>query len=232
MSYQSVFQRYEYKYIISKKQKDKILEKMKEHMKEDVYGRTTIRNIYYDTDNYRLIRHSIEKPVYKEKLRVRSYSTVKDEDLVFLELKKKHKAIVYKRRVAIPYRLVDEWICNNKKLNLNTQIEREIKYFVDYYKNLKPHVFLSYEREAYVAFDEVDFRVTFDENILWRQEEISLTKEPFGQKILDDDKVLMEIKTSRAIPLWMTHLLTEEKIYKRSFSKYGNAYEEIFSQID
>ena len=49
-----------------------------------------IYNIYYDTDNSDVIRHSISKPYYKEKLRLRSYYIPNNSnDKVFLELKRK-----------------------------------------------------------------------------------------------------------------------------------------------
>ena len=84
MAYQSVFKRYELKYLITQAQKEKLLEAMEPYMALDQYGRTTIRNIYYDTDNYRLVRHSIESPAYKEKLRIRSYSKASPESTVFI----------------------------------------------------------------------------------------------------------------------------------------------------
>ena len=99
MAYQSTFQSYEMKYLLGRRDKEKILEAMEPYMKLDSYGRTTIRNIYLDTDTFRLIRRSLEKPVYKEKLRIRSYQTAGPGDLVFVELKKKCKSVVYKRRL-------------------------------------------------------------------------------------------------------------------------------------
>lgn len=232
MSYQSIFSRYELKYVITVKQKEQILQATREYMKLDDYGRTTIRNLYFDTDNYRLIRRSIEKPVYREKLRIRCYKKVDDEDQVFVELKKKHDSIVYKRRIALPYKEAYEWLCENHHINIKTQIVREIEYFKEYYETLKPLVYISYDREAYNAINERDFRVTFDENILWRQTDLSLKDKAYGNKIIDEGYVLMEIKTLEAIPLWMSHILTKEKIYKTPFSKYGHAYEEIISEID
>ena len=97
MAYQSVFQRYEIKYILTRPQKERIVATMAPYMALDSYGRTTIRNVYFDTPDYRLIRRSIEKPVYKEKLRLRSYQQVRPGDPVFVELKKKYKKVVYKR---------------------------------------------------------------------------------------------------------------------------------------
>ena len=193
----------------------------------DKYGRTTIRNIYFDTDTYRLIRHSIEKPAYKEKLRIRSYSQADPESAVFVELKKKYKHIVYKRRVSLPETEAMAWICREKHCRMKTQISEEIDYFLEYYGTLHPVVFLSYEREAYYSKDQSDFRVTFDDTILCRQDNLSLESEIYGTPILPEGMTLMEIKCSGGIPLWMTHVLSKEHIYKTSYSKYGTAYEKL-----
>ena len=224
MAVQTVFKRYELKYLLTQVQKETVLKAMQPYMKLDKYGRTTIRNIYYDTDTYLLIRRSIEKPAYKEKLRIRSYSRADRDSTVFVELKKKYKSIVYKRRISLPEEEAMEWISGERHCHKHTQIANEIDYFLDYYKTLHPAVFLSYEREAFYASDGSDFRVTFDDNILCRQEDLSLESEVYGTPILPEGKVLMEIKCSGGIPLWMTHVLSKEKIYKTSFSKYGTAY--------
>lgn len=224
MAYQTVFKRYELKYIITKAQKKKILCAMEPYMSLDQYGRTTIRNIYFDTDNYRLIRRSIEKPEYKEKLRIRSYSEAKPDSTVFVELKKKFSHIVYKRRMPLSEREATDWLCGVKHCLVSTQISNEIDYFVKFYDNLRPAVFLSYEREAYYTKEKSDFRVTFDDTILCRTENLSFESETYGTPLLDEDKVLMEIKCSGGIPLWMTRILSAERIYKTSFSKYGTAY--------
>ena len=224
MGFQTVFQRYELKYLLTQAQKETVLRAMQSYMTLDKYGRTTIRNLYYDTDNYLLIRRSIEKPAYKEKLRIRSYGQADDDSMVFVELKKKYKQVVYKRRISLPYTDATVWLSRERHPDKRTQIANEIDYFLDYYGSLRPTVFLSYEREAYYANDSSDFRVTFDDNILCRQNELSLESEAYGTPILPEGKVLMEIKCSGGIPLWMTHVLSEEKIYKTSFSKYGTAY--------
>ena len=225
MAIQTVFKRYEIKYMITLEQKAKVLEAMKPYMKLDKYGRTTIRNIYYDTDTYLLIRRSIEKPAYKEKLRIRSYGRAEPNSTVFVELKKKYKHVVYKRRISLPETEAVKWLSREQHCHKHTQISEEVDYFLDYYKTLHPAVFLSYEREAFYANDGSDFRVTFDDNILCRQEDLSLESEVYGTPILPEGKVLMEIKCSGGIPLWMTKILSEEHIYKTSFSKYGTAYQ-------
>lgn len=225
MSYQTIFKRYELKYILTQEQKEKILRVMEPYMALDEYGRTTIRNLYFDTENYRLIRYSIEKPAYKEKLRIRSYSQASPESPVFVELKKKYDSVVYKRRLSLPQEEAMEWVCGGYHFTEETQILNEIDYLLQYYETLHPVIFLSYEREAYYSRCGDDFRVTFDDHILCRQEDLSLESEVWGTPLLEEGKVLMELKTSGGIPLWMARTLSREHIYKTSFSKYGTAYQ-------
>ncbi|MDE6620055.1 MAG: polyphosphate polymerase domain-containing protein [Lachnospiraceae bacterium] len=227
MAYQAVFKRYEMKYMMTRKQWRAVLEAMLPYMKLDDFGHTTIRNVYFDTDSYRLVRRSIEKPVYKEKFRIRSYKQAEAQDEVFIELKKKYQDVVYKRRESLTQLETLEWLVRDTPFPKATQIGNEIDYFFQVYETLKPKVFLSYEREAFYALDGSDFRVTFDENILARQEELSLSREVWGERLIGEEQVLMEIKTPASIPLWMTHVLAQEKLYKTSFSKYGTAYEKI-----
>lgn len=227
MAVQTVFRRYEIKYMITLEQKEKILQAMEDYMALDRYGRTTIRNIYFDTENYRLIRRSIEKPIYKEKLRIRSYDKAMSDSVVFVELKKKYNHVVYKRRVAMPRDDAMKWMHEKKYTGEQTQISEEISCFLEYYKSLHPTVFLSYEREAYYAKDGSDFRITFDDTILCREEQLSLQEEAYGISLLPKECVLMEIKCCGGIPMWMVNVLSQEHIYKTSFSKYGVAYQTI-----
>jgi hypothetical protein len=227
MPYQSVFKRYELKYLVSLEQKTAIINAIAPYMELDKYGRTTIRNVYFDTDSYRLIRRSIEKPMYKEKLRIRSYRRADADSPVFVELKRKYDGIVYKRRLALPEKEAMDWVMGERHCHEITQISREIDYFLQYYGCLRPTAFLSYEREAYYCRGGGDFRVTFDDNILARDCDLSLRSETYGKSLLDEGRVLMEIKCSGGIPLWMVSAMSREKIRKTSFSKYGIAYQNI-----
>ena len=228
LTYQSVFQRYEIKYLISREQKGAILQAIEPYMALDRYGHTTIRNIYFDTPSYRLIRRSLEKPAYKEKLRIRSYRRVTEEDTVFVELKKKYRGVVYKRRVALPESEAMDWITGKRHCGMHTQITDEIDYLCSYYRELHETVFLSYERDAYLERNGGDFRVTFDEQILARDKELSLRADIGGVSLLPHaDSVLMELKCAGGIPLWMVGVLSREGIRKTSFSKYGRAYEQM-----
>lgn len=225
--YQKVFKRYEIKYLLNKEQKGLVLEEIKKYMDLDQYGRTIIRNLYFDTSNYLLIRRSIEKPLYKEKIRIRTYKKASSDSEVFVEIKKKYDHIVYKRRVALKLVNALNWLDDKEECAKKNQIVNEIEYFKSFYKELKPAMFLSYEREAY--YDKVDktFRVTFDEKLKARNYDLSLEKDAYGIELLEGDKVLMEIKCNGGIPLWLVNVLSREKIYRTSFSKYGKAYEKL-----
>ena len=235
---QTVFQRYEIKYLLTRKQKESILAAMEPYMELDQYGRSTIRNIYYDTESYRLARRSLEKPVYKEKLRMRSYQQAGPDDQVFVELKKKYDSVVYKRRFSASLLQAQAYLAEDNKesgtvkspegregKSKTAQIMEEIDYFLQFYGSLEPRVFLSYEREAYASRGQEEFRVTFDENILWRETDLSLEKGVYGEAVLGPGQVLMECKTPGGIPLWMVHALSREKAFRTTFSKYGNAYQ-------
>lgn len=222
---QTVFKRYELKYMLTHRQREMLQAAMAPYMTRDKFGRATVCSLYFDTENYRLIRRSIEKPVYKEKLRIRSYGQAQADGTVFVELKKKYRHVVYKRRLGLPETETMAWLTGDGPRRTQTQLEKEVSYFLDYYQTLRPALFLAYTREAFYAEDGSDFRVTFDDTVLCRQEELRLTSAVYGTPLLPEERVLMELKCSGGIPLWMTRLLSAERLYKTSFSKYGTAYQ-------
>jgi len=221
---QNTFMRYEMKYLVTAEQRRELMRLMERYMEPDEFGRSTICNIYYDTPDMRLARRSIGKPVYKEKLRVRCYGTASAEDKVFVELKKKYDEVVYKRRVSMCEEQAEKYLAGNCSAPKENQIVSEIDYFVSEYEGLAPAAYVAYEREAFFAKDDPNLRITFDDNIVWRADDLSLTKGVYGSALMKPGQSLMELKVSSAMPLWLTHKLSELKIYKTSFSKYGNAY--------
>ena len=224
MAFQTVFKRYEIKFLITAEQKNRITEAVKPYVKPDEYGRCVIRSVYFDTDNYRLARRSAEKPAYKEKLRVRSYQKAEPDSTVFAELKKKYQSVVYKRRVALQARDAMAWLSGEKNCPFRNQITDEIDYFVGYYETLRPAAFLSCEREAFNSPDSSHLRITFDRQLLCRTYDLSPEYGVYGEALLPPETELMEIKCAGGIPLWLTKILSAEHIYKTSFSKYGTAY--------
>jgi hypothetical protein len=219
-----IFERHELKYLVTDCQRRILEQTLQERMVPDEHGESTVCNIYFDTPDFYLVRRSLEKPVYKEKLRVRSYGPVTSDRPVFLELKKKYKGVVYKRRISLEEQAAMDFLCRKTPLPEQSQIGHEIEYFLEFYRDLGPAVHLSYDRTAFFSKENQDLRVTFDKNIRWRTKELSLTRQPGGEQILQPRQSLMEIKASSAVPLWLVHLLSGNQIYQSSFSKYGRAY--------
>jgi len=229
-----VFNRYEKKYRIRDDTYQKLRERLTEYMDADEHSKDggfySICNIYYDTpDNY-LIRKSIEKPEYKEKLRLRSYGVRALDEKVFLEIKKKYKKLVNKRRTKLKledaYRYLETKDKPEPKNYINGLVLNEIDYMI-HRLDLSPKVFLSYDRCAMFGKDNKDFRVTFDRNITTRRYDLGLHYGIYGDKLLEEDEWIMEIKIDKAMPMWMTKILSEFQIYPTSFSKYGIEYQKF-----
>lgn len=218
-----VMQRYELKYILSGEQTEFLRQKLKGHMEVDQYGKTSIASLYYDTPTYQLIRSSVEKPLFKEKIRLRSYGIATEDSPVFLELKRKAYGIVYKRRVQTTIPLVHKFFSGEGDICAPGQINTEIKTFRDHYKTLVPACLIIYDRTAYFE-PNTDLRLTVDEDPRYRTSDLTLTKSMDGISLLDPGYTVLEIKVQQAMPLWLTAILSEGNIKKCSFSKYGEAY--------
>ncbi|MGL5315822.1 MAG: polyphosphate polymerase domain-containing protein [Peptostreptococcaceae bacterium] len=226
------FKRYEKKFLLTQEQYDSLIPRLLEYMNPDEHCKSgknySIYNIYYDTDNNDVIRHSIGKPYYKEKLRLRSYTVPTSfEDKVFLELKKKINGIVNKRRVVLTlgeaYKFVKHGIAPTSNDYINKQVINEIKYYLKMNK-VYPKVYIGYSRKAFFAKDDRDFRLTFDSQIITRRDSLTLESGFFGNDILGEGRYLMEVKILGAMPLWFTKILTDLEIYNTHFSKYGNEF--------
>ena len=218
------FERHEIKFILNSQQRHYLECTVCSRLRPDEHGESTVCNIYYDTPDYLLVRRSLDRPVYKEKIRLRSYGPVWGEAPVFLELKKKYDGVVYKRRIELPLEEAEAFLDGASDRLPDCQIGREIEYFCHSYRNLEPAVHLSYERCAFYDRTDPDLRLTFDRNIRWQTEDCRLSALPFGRSLLAPGESLLEIKTASALPLWLVSVLSEAEIRKNSFSKYGTAY--------
>ena len=226
-----VFSIYEKKYVVDREQMEWLRSKISEYMYEDKHNQNgrmyNIANIYYDTPEDLLIGRSIEKPKYKEKLRLRSYGIPELDDKVFLEIKKKYKGLVNKRittlRLREAYDLVDNGVVPGETEYINKQVLNEILFFLQRY-DLQPKVYLTYDRYAYFSKTDNDFRLTFDTNIKSRRKDLRLEAGGYGDLLMGEDFWLMEVKSLYSFPQWFVDLLSENNIYSQSFSKYGNEY--------
>ena len=220
---QTCFKRYEKKYCLTQAQQQALLRGMQPYMKKDAYGQYTICNIYYDTDDWRLVRTSLQKPLYKEKLRVRSYGTPTPDGDVFVEIKKKYDGVVYKRRITARADEVDFLLSGFCPAGQSGQIGREIQWF-QRMNRTRPKVFIGYDRLAFAGIDDPELRITFDTNIRWRTTALDLCCGDHGAPLAGYGDVLMEIKIPGTAPLWLARLLSETGLFATSFSKYGACY--------
>ena len=239
-----VFKRHEKKYLITRQQKKKFLEICGEGLRHNKYFKSTVGNVYFDTKNNDLIIKSIEKPEFKEKVRIRSYGKPGDDDYIFFEIKVKRKVAGrkngYKRRFELLLRDYKEYMSGKASLEEiarrkiekpnDVQVAREIEYLCTHLK-LEPKIYIACDRESYEGTDDENLRITFDENLKYRLDDLNLDgkkrcKRYFG-KSPEEKNIIMEIKAINGLPLPMVKALNECKIYPQPFSKYGKIYEKI-----
>ncbi|MCR5808847.1 MAG: polyphosphate polymerase domain-containing protein [Clostridiales bacterium] len=226
---ESVFERKEIKYILTNEQHEGLVKELEGRMEADKYGLTKVCNIYFDTPNFRLIRESIEKPKYKEKLRLRTYGIPTMDSPAFIELKKKLMGMVHKRREILPYGEAMEYLVNGVIPSRWSQIFEEIDWVLYFYEGLAPAMVLCYDRIAYVGTEDPQLRLTFDSNVTFRTDDLDLMHGAHGQKLLEDGTYIMELKIQDAMPLWLSGILDKLKIYPGSYTKYGNAYKKFLN---
>ena len=223
------FKRIEKKYLLSEAQYDALFEKIGAHLRPDEYGRSTVLSLYLDTPDFRIIRSSVEAVDYKEKLRLRSYGTAREDSTVFLELKKKTGGVVYKRRVSMSLAEAENYLRTGVK-PYESQIMSEIDWAMRLYGRPQPRAMIACEREAWFDEEHPDLRLTFDRNIRYRESGLQLSRGSAGIGLLPDRTVLLEIKTAGAMPLWLARALDKEGILPGSFSKYGAAYARMLEE--
>ncbi len=239
---QTVFKRYEKKYLLSLDQYHALISRTITRLRPDQYGKHSICNLYFDSGDFSLIRRSLEKPAYKEKIRLRSYGVPGPGDQVFLELKKKYDGVVCKRRVAMTLADARRYLslagrilpagagdtCGETGSGHSSQILKEIDYAIRFHQ-VRPAVYLAYERIAFSGKEDPELRITFDMNIRARDYGLELDQGTFGTPLLGKREFLMEVKIPGAMPLWMSQTLSELEIYPVSYSKYGTWYREFLA---
>ncbi len=222
----TVMQRYELKYLLDGRQTEYIRRRIDGPLQIDEFGLTSIASLYYDTPDARLIRASLEKPDFKEKIRLRSYGLAAEDSPVFLELKRKAGGIVYKRRIQTTVSEAARFFAGADTLGGDGQIRRELTFCRDQYQTLAPACLIIYDRTAYCE-PGGDLRLTIDEKPRYRAEGLTLTASLDGLPLLPDGWSILEVKVQQAVPLWLSAILSESGIFKSSFSKYGEAYRQM-----
>ena len=230
MAFGASFKRYEKKYLLNPEQYTILKAEIDKHFIPDKYGETKICNIYYDTPEYLMITRSIDKPIFKEKLRLRTYGVPNDDTTAFIEVKRKYNSVVYKRRIHMPYIDALKYIESPPECENAPQIDKDINYVIKMYKGIAPAFYISYDRSAFFYKETSDIRVTFDSNITWRDSDLDLRHGSYGESLLPDGYKIMELKVPNTAPLWLAKLLSDLKIYPTSFSKVGTAYKTMLAR--
>ncbi len=220
--YENIFKRVEKKFLLTEEEYQELFKRINKYIKKDKYFASTICNIYYDNNRSDILLNSIERPVYKHKIRLRSYGIPSLEDDVFLEIKSKYKKVVGKRRIKMKLKDFKKYQ-RTKKYTGNNQIMKELDYLFHYY-DLKPAYYVAYDRKCYVGKAEEHLRITVDENLRSRKHHLTLEYGDQGRKHFKDKRYIVEIKTLGAMPLWLVRNLSELKIYTTSFSKIGDIF--------
>lgn len=223
-SNQNVFCRKEIKYMLSGAQYEGLHARLQTQIVPDRFFVSSIFSLYYDTPDYLLIRRSLEKSKYKEKLRLRCYGIPDEKSEAFVEIKKKVDGVVYKRRESLPYKNALYYLLGMEEGG-DSQIFHELDWFLRFYGDLQPAMFLSYNRLSYKGARDGALRITFDRDILWRTESLDLRGGAWGTPLLPDGCRLMEVKLQGAMPLWLSDVMSEFRIYPNGVSKYGLAYQ-------
>lgn len=224
MAYANTFKRREMKFLLNEEQYEKIVAAVSEFMTEDDYGLHTIMNIYLDNRNNDLIRSSLGKPVFKEKVRLRCYGNkAEDDSEAFLEIKKKYRGLTYKRRFECPYKELFEYITRGVRPETGGQVFEELDYLIKR-MDLKPRIAICYDRRAFYGSEDREFRMTLDGNIRYRRNDIDLRSGDGGTYLMTQPFRVMEVKSVGAIPMKLVRILSELKIYHGSFSKYGSIF--------
>lgn len=220
-----IINRKEEKFLLTEDKYQKLLNKIKTYIQPDIYYQEKICSVYFDNENNDLITHSIDKPLYKEKIRLRSYNVPKEDDTVFLEMKKKYNGLSNKRRVVLTLKEANDYIYHGIMPKTNPQIMNEIDYVFRYYQ-LKPKISITYDREAFVSKEDETFRITFDSQIKSSITNVTLNELKDEESVLKN-QYIMEIKTLKGLPIWLNQALNELKVYPISYSKYGEIYKKL-----
>lgn len=223
------FRRVEIKYLIDEDTYQLFKKEIDNYVKPDIYPNSVICNIYFDNDDYELINKSIDKPSYKEKVRLRSYNIPNKNSKVYLEIKKKYEGVVVKRRVGATLDKI------NKYLNENIEIDKTLNFKeidnVIKRHDLKPKIYVAYNREAYLGNNDNNLRITFDSNLRSRTLDLDLSLGDSGKLYFDKPMYIVEIKTLGSMPLYLVNILNKLKIYPISFSKVGSIYERMMINV-
>ncbi len=225
------FERREKKMLIDNTQVNDFVNDILEYMTPDEYNvggePYMISNIYFDDDGDNVIRHSVSKPQFKEKLRIRSYGVPDKDTKVYIEIKRKLKGIGTKRRAKLPLWQLNEYLEMGKHPDGIKYIDEQVLREIDYYRatyHVSPKIYISYMRNAYFGKEDKKFRLTLDKEITTRRYDLDLSLGSYGEQLLPEGKTLLEVKFEGAVPLWFARIMSKYSLSFTPYSKYGTEF--------
>ncbi len=227
-----IFTRREQKYLITRTQYEMLVELMMPYMRYDkfgVNGRYTVTSLYFENRSHQIYFETKNKLEFRQKLRLRIYDDTDINGTAFFEIKQKHNRVVNKRRTALPlkeaYRYIYYWPDRLESYRpSNLQIMKEIHHFRTFY-GLEPEMVISYDRHAFHCLDDPDLRVTFDFNLRCRSDDLQIEHGPHGAHFIAPDLVILEVKVTHSVPLWLTRFLQILNCEQRGASKFCTSLE-------
>lgn len=204
-------------------------------MKYDKFGdqgNYKIVSLYFDSDDHIIYNQTLNNSRFRQKLRLRIYENATLDDDAFLEIKQKYNRVVNKRRTTLKLRDVYDYLekSNFQTINVsNSQIMSEIDSFKNLYQ-LRPELIISYERQALIGIEDPDLRITFDYNLRCRKDTLRIENGSQGMNFVDPNLVILEVKVSHSVPLWLSRLLSHHACLRKSVSKYCTSFELINNQ--
>ena len=232
---ETTFKRIETKYVVSKKILDKLVQDLKKYLVEDDYPISTISNIYFDTEDFAVLQDDDFGNKRKEKVRMRTYlSQPKADSQVFLEIKTKDQEGIGRkyRLLSTPSSIINFITKGHLDASITDTvvIEKVKKLQHDYKLAIKPRMYIYYDRyslkeKKYIeGYDYHKIRITIDQNLIYRDENVSLFAGNHGAPLLDSNTVIMEIKAPGNKPQWLQDILDKYGLMEHKFSKYSCAY--------
>ena len=234
MTTERFFNRHEFKYVITEETAAGVLESIQPHMKRDRHtneeAHYRISSLYFDTRENLFLDEYLRGERFRQKLRLRVYNSPNLWDTCFFEIKKKFSKYVNKRRAKITIGEAYAWMRGERTLDemietfpSEAQILREIHFLMQLYQ-VEPRVVISYDRQAYMGIFDQNLRVTFDRRLTKRTSLLEPHQQGEDVLYLPSAKVVLEVKTNKAIPLWLAGTISELECRKQTFSKYSNSY--------
>lgn len=210
------FRRFEFKYLISYQQHQKISRIISRKLAPDPFGEPkgiyTITNLYFDSPGLKYYYQNEAGLKDRQKIRHRFYNHERDK--TFWEIKRKTDAVIIKDRCFLN--------------DYSSAMQNQIRYF-NLRDRLLPTLWVEYQREAWIL-PANDLRATFDFNINISSSRLQDRYPRFWEKKLLPGFIVMELKFNGRLPYWIYSLMKQFSLERQALGKYQFAVQNLFKK--